>query len=100
MFIKSSAFCVFLLITASLLVEAHFQQAGAFDKADPQQVLAYQGDAVLTQAAIDGAFSRIPEKDRLMFIRDGAKVDQMVRGLLQAEVVALDAEKMTSAVTR
>ncbi len=67
--------------------------AETIDKTNPQQVLAYQGDAVLTQAAIDGAFSRIPETDRLMFVRDGAKVDQMIKSLLQAEVVAMDADK-------
>jgi peptidyl-prolyl cis-trans isomerase C len=55
-------------------------------------VLAYQGEAVLTQATIDAAFSRIPEQDRLAFIRDGAKVDTMVKSLLQTELVALDAD--------
>jgi len=65
---------------------------------NPNEVFACQGDAVLTQTSVDGAFSRIPEKDRLMFIRDGAKVDMMVRSLLQAEVVALDADKAGFAV--
>jgi len=69
------------------------QPAGGIDKSDPHVVFAYQGDAVLTQAAIDAAFSRIPEKDRLMFIRDGARVDELVKSLLQAEVVAMDADK-------
>lgn len=59
---------------------------------DPQVVFACQGDAKLSQVALDGAFSRVPEGDRLIFVRDGAQVDQMVRGLLRAEVVALDAE--------
>lgn len=58
---------------------------------DPGQVLAYQGDAVLTHEAIDAAFSRIPEQHRLAFIRDGAKVDQMVTSLLHARIVAADA---------
>ena len=62
------------------------------DRNNPNVVFAYQGDAILTQAALDGAFSRIPPDVRLMFVRDGAKVDQMVKNLLQAEVVALDAD--------
>jgi len=68
-------------------------KSAAIDKTDPNVVLAYRGDAVLTQAAIDGAFSRLPEKDRLMFIRDGNKVDRLVKSLLEVETVALDAEK-------
>ena len=63
------------------------------DKNDPQQVFAYRGDAILTQTAIDAAFTRIPEDSRLVFVRDGAKVDLLMRSLLQTEVVALDAEK-------
>ena len=64
----------------------------ALDRNNPEVVLAYQGEAVLTQAGIDAAFSRIPEQDRLAFIRDGAKVDKMVKNLLQTELVALDAD--------
>jgi len=65
----------------------------AVDKNDPQQVLAYRGDAILTQAAIDAAFSRIPEESRIAFVRDGAKVDKLVQSLLQAETVAMDADR-------
>ncbi len=64
----------------------------AVDRNNPELVLAYQGEAVLTQARIDAAFNRIPEKDRMMFIRDGALVDKMIRNLLQNEVIALDAD--------
>jgi len=60
---------------------------------DPEVVMACQGDAILTQAALDGAVSRIPEDQRLMYMRDGANVDQMIKNLLRAEVIALDAEK-------
>jgi peptidyl-prolyl cis-trans isomerase C len=59
---------------------------------NPEEVMAYQGNAILTQPMIAGAFSRIPDNIRLLFIRDGAKVDQLVRSLLQTEVVAVDAE--------
>ena len=62
------------------------------DRNNPEVVLAYQGEAVLTQTEIDAAFSRIPEQDRLAFIRDGAKVDKMIKNLLQTETVALDAD--------
>ena len=84
-----------LLLTTSVTYHANAQDiapAPLTDRNDPEIVLAYQGEAILTQAAIDAAFSRIPEKDRLMFIRDGAKVDKMVKNLLQVELVALDAE--------
>jgi len=64
----------------------------SFSKDDPEVVLAYQGTAVITQQEVDAAFSRIPEKDRLVFIRDGALVDQMVKGLLEIEMLANDAE--------
>ncbi|MGH8035511.1 MAG: peptidylprolyl isomerase [Lysobacterales bacterium] len=60
---------------------------------DPQLVLACQGEAKLTQVAIDGAFSRIPEKVRLDFIRDGAKVDKVVKDLLRIELISRDAEQ-------
>jgi peptidyl-prolyl cis-trans isomerase C len=82
------------LLANVVLPVAHAQDASSSavtDKNDPRQVLAYQGEAVLTQQAIDAAFSRIPEQNRLMFIRDGAKVDQLLRSLLQAQIVAADA---------
>ena len=88
------------VVAVMLLVIANDQALQAQDNpaapsacGDPKEVFACQGDAVLTQANIDGAFSRIPEKNRLMFVRDGAKVDLMVKSLLRAELVALDAEK-------
>jgi len=83
----------FLLLTcASELLLAQEVPTESIDRNDPNIVFAYQGDAILTQIALDGAFNRIPEDVRLMFIRDGAKVDQLVKNLLQAEVVALDAD--------
>lgn len=60
---------------------------------DPAEVMAYKGDAVLSQLAIDAAFSRIPEKDRLRFIRDGARVDQLINSLLQRKVISSEARK-------
>lgn len=61
------------------------------DKNNPEEVFAYQGDAVLTQVGIDAAFSKIPEEHRLLFIRDGAQVDRLVRNLMKTQVIALDA---------
>lgn len=58
---------------------------------DPEVVFAYQGDAVLTQVGIDAAFSRIPPEHRLVFIRDGGKVDKLVRDIMKTEVIARDA---------
>jgi len=61
------------------------------DKDDPDQVFAYQGDAVLTQQELDAAFMQIPEHSRLAFIRDGARVDQLVRNLLEIKMLKNDA---------
>ena len=84
-----------LLLTTGATYHANAQDIApvpVVDRNDPEVVLAYQGEAVVTQAEIDGAFSRIPEQDRLEFIRDGAKVDKMIKNLLQTELVALDAD--------
>lgn len=85
--------CGLLLLGMAPLLSAQDLPPAELDRGDPQTVFAYQGEAVLSQAALDGAFSRIPEEYRLMFVRDGAKVDKLVKSLLQAEVVARDAEK-------
>jgi peptidyl-prolyl cis-trans isomerase C len=58
---------------------------------DPTEILAYQGDVTLRQAEIDAAFSKLPPDERLRFIRDGAKVDQLIRALLKRKVIAADA---------
>jgi len=58
-----------------------------------QEPLARQGDVVLTQAEIDAAFSKIPPEHRLPFIRDGAKVELLVRNLLRDKVLAAEAKK-------
>jgi parvulin-like peptidyl-prolyl isomerase len=58
---------------------------------DPAQIIAYQGDVFLTQDAIDAAFNKIPEKDRLRFIRDGEMVDRLIKSLLHRLVIAANA---------
>ena len=57
----------------------------------PDGILAIQGDAVLTQAEIDVAFSKIPAQHRLQFIRNGERVNQMIGNLLRIKIVAADA---------
>jgi hypothetical protein len=44
-----------------------------------RSVYATLGETVLTQDMVDAIFSRIPEKDRLAFIRDAAKAERMLR---------------------
>jgi peptidyl-prolyl cis-trans isomerase C len=90
--VKTRTACLLLLGMAPLLAAQDLPLTEG-DRSNPQTVFAYQGEAVLTQVALDGAFSRIPEEYRLAFIRDGAKVDKLVKNLLQAEVVARDAEQ-------
>lgn len=60
---------------------------------DPQQVLAHQHGVALTQDEIDFAFNRIKDVHRLAFIRDGAKVSQMVNTLMMSQVLAAEARK-------
>ncbi len=55
--------------------------------------LAMQGDVVLTQAEIDAAFSKIPPELRLTFIRDGNRVEALVRNLLTTKILAEEARK-------
>ena len=66
-------------------------QDGATREIDPDKVLAYSGDVELSQLEIDAAFSKLPESERLAFIRDGGKVDQLIRVLLRRKAIAADA---------
>lgn len=60
---------------------------------DPAEIIAYSGEVYLTQKELDAAFTKIPEQDRLAFIRDGAKVDQVIQSLLKRKALANDATK-------
>jgi peptidyl-prolyl cis-trans isomerase C len=71
----------------------HADEATAGGAPAAGETFAYQGDVVLTQQELDAAFSGIPEAQRLAFIRDGAKVDQLVKALLRRKAVAADAER-------
>ena len=57
------------------------------------EVFARQGVAVLTQAELDAAFSRIPTELRLRFIRDGERVNGLVASLLRTKLIAADAAR-------
>lgn len=85
------ALTVCCLLSASPAAAQELLREEPVDKNDPEVVFAYQGDAVLTQAGIDAAFSRIPEEHRQAFIRDGGQVDRLVRNIMKTEVLALDA---------
>ena len=52
---------------------------------------AIQGGAVLSQAEIDAAFSKIPAEYRLPFIRSSERVNQLLVSLLRSKLVAADA---------
>lgn len=58
-----------------------------------QEPLAVMGEVTLTQAELDGALSRIPDDKRLMFVRNGAMVEQLVRNLLNNKALAAEAVK-------
>jgi len=55
--------------------------------------LAVMGDVTLTQGELDAALSKIPEDLRLAFVRDGEKVEQLVRNLLRNKALANEALK-------
>jgi peptidyl-prolyl cis-trans isomerase C len=53
-----------------------------------ENVFARKGDVILTQEELDAAFARIPREQRLPYIRDGEKVEQLVAALLRTKQVA------------
>jgi peptidyl-prolyl cis-trans isomerase C len=60
---------------------------------DPETVLAYEGENILTQKELDGAFHRIPEQHRLAFIRDGENVTRLISSLIVNKTLAAEAYK-------
>lgn len=85
------ALAVLCLVSTPPAAALELTREAPLDKNNPEVVFAYQGDAVLTQTGIDGAFSKLPEAHRLVFIRDGAQVDRLVRNIMKSKVLALDA---------
>ena len=59
------------------------------------EVFASQGGVVLTQGELDAGFLRIPPEHRLRFIRDGERVDNLVKSLLRNKLIAADAASDT-----
>jgi peptidyl-prolyl cis-trans isomerase C len=81
-----------LFFAGIISLSLHAQESAvAIETAQSDGILAVQGDVVLTQDEIDAAFSRIPPEHRLLFIRDGERVNQLVQSLLAIKVVAADA---------
>ena len=77
--------------TAPITLNADQEAEQAKRDVDPSVVFAYQGEAVLTQTDLDGAFSAIPQSARLAYIRDGGQVDRLVGSLLRRKAIANDA---------
>jgi parvulin-like peptidyl-prolyl isomerase len=89
-----------IFLTSSLVVFLIFgAEAQAQDSAASAELgastepLAVMGDVTLTQGEIDAALSKIPENKRLLFIRDGNKVEQLVRSLITNKALANEAIK-------
>jgi peptidyl-prolyl cis-trans isomerase C len=56
-------------------------------------VFARQGEVELTRDELYGAISRVQPELRLRFVRDGARVDTLVKSLLRTKLIAADAAK-------
>jgi parvulin-like peptidyl-prolyl isomerase len=83
-----------LLLLGLLLVSAGVQaeEIGSVPaQLDPSEIIAARGGVLLTQQELDAMFSKIPEADRLAFIRNGEKVDQLIKSLLKRKLIAADA---------
>jgi len=82
-----------LVMLTALLQVPVFAQEPVYtpESVNPGDAFARQGDVVLTHAELDAAFSRIPPEIRLVFIRDGARVDSLVKSLLRIKLIAADA---------
>lgn len=81
---------LFAAALAAALPLTVFSEAPLGSSTEP---LAIQGGVVLTQGEIDAAFTRIPADRRLLFIRDGERVDQLIRSLLQSKILAAEARR-------
>lgn len=84
---------IVFLIPFSLASALAQSQETTRELGQSQAPLAKQGGVVLTQAEIDAAFSKIPPQHRLPYIRDGAKVDLLIRNLLRNKILAGEAKK-------
>jgi parvulin-like peptidyl-prolyl isomerase len=82
---------LFIILTASAPAQEveNTPQLGTSD-----DILATMGEVSLTQKEVDAALSRIPADKRLMFVRDGEKVEQLVRNMLRNKALAKEAVKV------
>ena len=89
----SAGFRLLLLVPALLLSTslAAAERTPEVPELDPAGVLAYKGGVMVTQVEIDAVFNKLPAGERLLFIRDGAKVDQLINSLLQRKLVSREA---------
>lgn len=87
------SFCFVLSGIALTKSEARAEEGPQPVAHDPAEVIAYQGDVVLTQREFDAVLSKLPEPERLAFVRDGAKVEQLIKALLQRKAIAGDARR-------
>jgi peptidyl-prolyl cis-trans isomerase C len=78
-------------LAAIFLLPAHAEENAVSQPESLEEPFAIQGGVVLTQAEIDAAFSKIPTQHRLLFIRDGERVNKLVGSLLRNKIVAADA---------
>ncbi len=87
------------LLYPLILIVAAFAGALAADSPAPDQLgastepLAVMGEVTLTQGEMDAALSRIPDDKRLLFVRDGGRMEQLVRNLLRSKALAHEAVK-------
>jgi len=90
--IKRFLLMYLLLVFSSVAVLADNHETTR-ELGQSQAPLAEQGGVILTQAEIDAAFSEIPQDLRLPFIRNGEKVELLVRNLLTNKLLAGEAIK-------
>jgi peptidyl-prolyl cis-trans isomerase C len=90
---RISTVLLWCLFSAMFAAAAVFADEAGGASHDPARIIAFQGDVTLSHEELDAAFSKLPEAERLMFIRDGARVDRLIRSLLQRKVIAEDARK-------
>ena len=87
----------FRLLAGAILIVVFLQQLHADEPSEgspsdlSNDILAIQGDVVLTQEEIDAAFSKISPEHRLPYIRNGERVNRLVGDLLRIKVVAAEA---------
>ena len=86
---------LFPLLFALTFISPCFAQDGSSvdSTTDADMVFARQGDVVLTHGELYGAISRMPPEIQLRFVRDGAKVDNLIGSLLRTKLIASDAKK-------